>query len=212
MNPLIARSKNIIVFGDIMLDIKLSGSLHRMANEAPVPILFQEAENKYLGGGGNVLMNLQSLGCEKLFIFSKIGNDSYGKEITEILSNYPEIVQHLYSDSTYKTTVKTRGFSNNKMIFRYDLENTAKLLESHVNHVKQKLLEILNTTTIDSIVLSDYNRGFLVKELTEFVIEEANKRSIPTFVDTKSDYKKYIGCTVIKPNRKEIKDLFDLEY
>ena len=212
MNPLIARSKNIIVFGDIMLDVKLSGSIHRMANEAPVPILLQEDEKKYLGGAGNVLMNLQSLGCEKLFMFSKIGNDSYGKEIAAILSTYPEITRNLYSDSTYQTTVKTRGFSNNKMIFRYDLENAAQLLQSHVSDIKLKLINILNTTTIDSIVLSDYNRGFLVKELTQFIIQEANRRAIPTFVDTKSDYKKYLGCTVIKPNRNEIAEVFGIQY
>lgn len=212
MNSLIARSKNIIVFGDIMLDVKLSGSIHRMANEAPVPILLQEEEKKYLGGAGNVLMNLQSLGCEKLFMFSKIGNDSYGKEIAAILSTYPEITRHLYSDSTYQTTVKTRGFSNNKMIFRYDVENAAQLLQSHVSDIKVKLIHILNTTQIDSILLSDYNRGFLVKELTQFIIQEANSRAIPTFVDTKSDYKKYLGCTVIKPNRKEIEEVFGLQY
>jgi D-beta-D-heptose 7-phosphate kinase/D-beta-D-heptose 1-phosphate adenosyltransferase len=212
MKPPSVHSKNIVVFGDIMLDVKLSGSIYRMANEAPVPILLQDAENKYLGGGGNVLMNLQSMGCERLFIFSKIGNDSYGKEISNILSSYPEIEAHLYSDSIYQTSVKTRGFSNNKMIFRYDIENTVELLQSHVSDIKQKLIHILSTTRIDSIILSDYNRGFLVKELAQFIIEEANKKSIPTFVDTKSDYKKYLGCTVIKPNRKEIEDVFGIHY
>ena len=63
MNPLSVRPKNIIVLGDIMLDVKLSGSINKIANEAPVPVLLYESQQKYLGGCGNVLMNLQSLGC-----------------------------------------------------------------------------------------------------------------------------------------------------
>jgi len=50
MNPLSARSKNIIVFGDIKLDVKLSGTVDKLANEAPIPVLLKQAENKYLGG------------------------------------------------------------------------------------------------------------------------------------------------------------------
>jgi D-beta-D-heptose 7-phosphate kinase/D-beta-D-heptose 1-phosphate adenosyltransferase len=212
MNPLSVRSKNIMLFGDIMLDVKLSGSIHKMANEAPIPVLLQETEKKYLGGCGNVLMNLQSLGCEKLFIFSKTGNDSYGKEITDILSNYPEIIQCLYSDSTYKTTVKTRGFANKKIIFRYDIENSTNLIEDHIESIKVRVVNIMNENKIDSIIFSDYNKGFLLKDITQFVIKEANIRGIPTFVDPKGDYRKYRGCTVIKPNTKEVNDVFGIEY
>jgi bifunctional ADP-heptose synthase (sugar kinase/adenylyltransferase) len=97
MEALSVRPKNIMVFGDIMLDVKMSGSTHKMANEAPIPVLLRETEKKYLGGCGNVLMNLQALGCEKLFIVSRIGNDFYGSEIKSILANYPEVVQHLYN-------------------------------------------------------------------------------------------------------------------
>lgn len=201
-----------MVFGDIMLDVKLSGPIHKMANEAPIPVLLQETEKKYLGGCGNVLMNLQSLGCEKLFIFSKVGNDSYGKEIEDILSKYQEIIQCIYSNSAYKTIVKTRGFSNKKIIFRYDIENSAKLLQNHMERLKLDVMNIINENKIDSIIFSDYNKGFLIKEVTQFVISEANKRGIPTFVDPKGDYTKYMGCTVIKPNTKEIKDIFNIEY
>lgn len=212
MNPLSVRPKNIMVFGDLMLDVKISGTINKMANEAPIPVLLHGAEKKYLGGCGNVLMNLQSLGCEKLFIVSKVGNDSYGKEIKNILSSYPEIVQCLYSDDCYQTIVKTRGFANKKIIFRYDIENATLLLESHIEAIQAQVTQIMETTKIDSIIFSDYNKGFLVRELTRHVIHEANKRGIPTFVDPKADYRKYTNCTVIKPNTKEIQDVFGLEY
>jgi D-beta-D-heptose 7-phosphate kinase/D-beta-D-heptose 1-phosphate adenosyltransferase len=175
-------------------------------------VLLQETEKKYLGGCGNVLMNLQALGCDKLFIFSKVGNDFYGKELSTILSRYREIVPHLCIDDAYKTIVKTRGFANKKIIFRYDIENSKELLQSHVEHMKINLIRIFEENRIDSIIFSDYNKGFLVKELTQFVIQLANQHGVPTFVDPKGDYTKYIGCTLIKPNTKEIQDVFDVSY
>ena len=212
MNPLSVRPKNIIVLGDIMLDIKLSGSINKIANEAPVPVLLYESQQKYLGGCGNVLMNLQSLGCEKLYIFSMIGNDSHGEEITSILSGYPEVVQEFSRDDSYSTIVKTRGFSNKKIIFRYDIEKKAKLLPRHSKEIQARIKTVVETTRIDAIILSDYNKGFMVSELTQNVIRLANGAGIPTFVDPKVDYKKYLQCTLLKPNIKELGDVFGLTF
>jgi D-beta-D-heptose 7-phosphate kinase/D-beta-D-heptose 1-phosphate adenosyltransferase len=212
MNPLSVRSKNIMVFGDIMLDVKLSGSIHKLANEAPIPVLLQETEKKYLGGCGNVLMNLQALGCNKLFIFSKAGNDFYGKELITILAKYPEIVPYIYTDDAYRTIVKTRGFANKKIIFRYDVENSQAIMKRHIKEICADVSSIIRDNTIDTIIFSDYNKGFLVKEVSQFVIQLANTYGIPTFVDPKVDYTKYLGCTLMKPNIKEIYDIFGITF
>ncbi len=195
-----------------MLDVKLNGTIHKIANEAPVPVLLYESEQKYLGGCGNVLLNLQSLGCDKLYIYSMIGDDVHGKEISSIVSAYPEIVQRFYTDGSYCTIVKTRGFSNKKIIFRYDVEKSVKLLERHLEELKADVATVLQTTRIDAIILSDYNKGFICKELSQFVIEAANRAGVPTFVDPKVDYTKYLGCTVLKPNIKELGDVFGIPF
>jgi len=212
MNPLSVKPKNIMVFGDIMLDVKLIGSVNKMANEAPIPVLLYADKKTYVGGCGNVLMNLQSLGCEKLYIFSMIGQDPHGEELSKILSAYPEIEQHLYRDATYTTIVKTRGFANKKIIFRYDIERPYKVLEAHIQQLKQSVDSVIQTTHIDAIVFSDYNKGFLTKEICEYVISLANKHGVPTFVDPKVDYKRYLNCTLIKPNTKELGDVFGIQY
>ena len=212
MNPLTARPKRIMVFGDIMLDIKLNGTIHKIASEAPVPVLLCDSEQKYLGGCGNVLLNLQSLGCEKLYIYSMLGTDIYGKEIASIISSYPEIVQRLYTQESYCTTVKKRGFSNKKIIFRYDVEKKIHLLERHFEELKADVTTVLQTTQIDAIVISDYNKGFISKEVSQFVIGVANRAGVPTFVDPKLDYMKYLGCTVLKPNIKELWDVFGIPF
>jgi len=201
-----------MVFGDIMLDVKLNGSINKIANEAPVPVLLYESEQKYLGGCGNVLLNLQSLGCDKLYIFSMLGNDSYGKEISSIVSSYPEIVQNFYRDDSYCTIVKTRGFSNKKIIFRYDMEKNTKLLAKHIAQLKADVRTILQTTQIDAIIISDYNKGFIGEEISQYVIRVANEAGVPTFVDPKVDYKKYLNCTLLKPNIKELGDVFGIPF
>lgn len=195
-----------------MLDIKLSGTINKIANEAPVPVLLYESEQKYLGGCGNVLLNLQSLGCEKLYIYSMLGDDAYGKEIASIVSSYPEIVQRFYTDRSYCSIVKTRGFSNKKIIFRYDIEKSVKLLERHLEELKADVETVLQTTQIDAIILSDYNKGFISKGLSQFVIGAANRAGVPTFVDPKVDYTKYLGCTLLKPNIKELGDVFGIPF
>jgi D-beta-D-heptose 7-phosphate kinase/D-beta-D-heptose 1-phosphate adenosyltransferase len=212
MNTLLGTKKNIIIFGDIMMDVNIHGKINRMANESPIPILVQENLRNILGGCGNVLMNLQSLGCEKLFIFSRVGNDSYGKEITHTLSQYNEIEQHIYKDDSYTTVTNIRGFSQKKLMFRYDIENSVELLEGHIHHINHAIEAIIRNNKIDAIIFSDYNRGFLVEKNTQHIIQLANIYNVSTFVDTKSDYKKYIGCTMIKPNMKELLDVFGLRF
>lgn len=211
MNCLNIRRPRIIVFGDIMLDVLINGAIDKIANEAPIPVLHSQTIKRELGGCGNVLMNLESIGCEQLFIFSMIGADEYGESIKRILEKYP-VTAELYSDDTYTTTVKTRGFANKKLIFRYDIEKKAELSELHTRMIETTLQSIIKEQKIDSIILSDYNKGFMTKSLCQMIIKIAKENGIPTFVDPKVNYNKFIGCTVFKPNIKEIKDIFSITY
>lgn len=211
-NCLNITPQSIIVIGDIMLDILIDGTIYKIANEAPIPVLHQHTERKTLGACGNVLMNLFELGCNKLYLISMIGDDVHGKHIENILTKKDKIITKLYTDTSYCTTVKTRGVSNKKIVFRYDIEKNTSPLESHIEDCKSYINSIINENKIDSIILSDYNKGFLVNEITTHVISVANIAGIPTFVDPKVDYKRYIGCTVFKPNIKEMKDIFNIDY
>ena len=199
----------ILIFGDLMLDHQINGTIDKLANEAPIPVLHQTSEIYSLGGCGNVLLNLHSLQCKALYLFSSIGCDQYGAKIKEIISRYPTIQSELYESSDITTIVKTRGFCDRKMIFRYDIEQPKSLLSKIVRSIVEKVKLILATTQVDSIVFSDYNKGFLTKELCQEIIKLADTHSIFTCVDPKKDYTKYIGCTLIKPNRNEISTLFN---
>lgn len=66
------KTIKILVVGDLMLDEYLWGNSERISPEAPVQVVDIRNEEIRLGGAGNVLNNLISLGCQ-VHIASVIG-------------------------------------------------------------------------------------------------------------------------------------------
>ena len=58
------ESPQILVIGDIMIDHYLWGNCDRVSPEAPVQIININNESTVLGGAGNVINNLKSLGAQ----------------------------------------------------------------------------------------------------------------------------------------------------
>jgi D-beta-D-heptose 7-phosphate kinase/D-beta-D-heptose 1-phosphate adenosyltransferase len=65
---------SVIVIGDIICDRFISGNINRLSPEAPVPILCNTNEKIYIGGSGNVALNLAAMGC-KTYIIGTVGSD-----------------------------------------------------------------------------------------------------------------------------------------
>ena len=76
----------ILVIGDIMLDRYICGSVSRISPEFPVPIVDVKDEYTVLGGCGNVINNIASLGA-KVRCISRIGRDLAGDDIKNKLSS-----------------------------------------------------------------------------------------------------------------------------
>jgi len=203
-----SRKPNILLFGDIMLDYNIYGSIEKLANEAPIPVLHKSEEKNILGGCGNVALNLHSLGCNSITLFSMIGDDNYGKKIRELLDS--SNIKHYFTLKGL-TTVKNRFFCDKKLLFRYDIEKYSTLSSAEEDTVYEKFLEVIESTNVDSIVFSDYNKGFLTERLCQKIIVKANEKNIFTCVDPKNNYEKYINCSCIKPNRNEVKKLFGID-
>jgi D-beta-D-heptose 7-phosphate kinase/D-beta-D-heptose 1-phosphate adenosyltransferase len=63
-------------------------------------------------------------------------------------------------------------------------------------------IEYIKNINVDAVVFSDYNNGFCNNYILD-IIPRLISRSIPIIVDPKGDFKKYLGCTLIKPNYDE---------
>jgi len=188
-----------------MLDFHTYGSIEKLANEAPIPVLHKSSHINLLGGCGNVVMNLHSLGCNSITLFSMVGDDYYGKKVKQLCDS-SNIEYHFIESGN--TTVKNRFFCDKKLLFRYDIEDYKELTYAEEDIIFEKFISVLASKNINSIIFSDYNKGFLTQRLCQMIIKKANERNIFTCVDPKNNYEKYMNCSLIKPNRNEVKKLF----
>jgi D-beta-D-heptose 7-phosphate kinase/D-beta-D-heptose 1-phosphate adenosyltransferase len=203
------KPSDIILLGDIMLDHNIEGHCNKIANESPIPVVNCQKEYYNLGGCGNVLMNLLALGATNVYLFSKIGNDNNGKILKNLLPN--NTINELIEDTDYITITKNRIYSEHKLLCRFDNEIIKQTNKDEEELIIEKIKIILETKNITSVVFSDYNKGFLTKNLCQKIINLCNTYNVSTIVDPKNDYTKYINCTLIKPNKAETKNIFKID-
>ncbi len=186
-----------------MLDVYTKGRVSKISPEAPVPILIVE-EKKFLpGGAGNVALNLRSLGAQ-VVAFGRVGNDLEGDRLKSTLEKHGISTSGIFSQNDYPTILKNRIIADSQQIVRIDQENPIQICE----HIARKILDrfIVEIQTAQLIAISDYNKGFLSKELLQKVFRYAHEKNIPIVIDPKGeDFSKYRGATLIKPNLKEAK-------
>lgn len=195
-------STRILCVGDVMLDQFIRGSVSRISPEAPIPVLHINEEESFLGGAGNVVRNLEALGCHVTFI-SVVGKDRHGTLIQELLKASPSIDPYLMVEEERITTTKTRFIATNQQILRADTEKILALTEAH----EKELLNIFKThvQTHDLVILSDYAKGFFSPQGLQSLIQEARNYGKPILVDPKGhDYHRYDGATLLTPNQQEL--------
>ena len=203
MNGLISMSnlkKRILVIGDIMLDHYLHGECNRISPEAPVPIFEKKNESWLLGGAGNVSNNLSSFGIEVL-LCGFVGHDPNGLKLKKLLAQ-KNIQDYIISSPWRRTTVKTRVVASNQQLIRIDDEEKSPLTDDEEEMLFDKIQGI--SLTCNCIILSDYNKGVITKNLVQKIVKLAQASGIKILVDPKTaSFSKYEWVNYIKPNRKE---------
>lgn len=191
----------ILVIGDIMLDHYIYGDCSRISPEAPVQVVDVKADEHTLGGAGNVLKNLKAFDCET-FIISAVGNDEPSKIINVQLAKLGISDTGIFYDDKRCTTVKSRVMVANHQLIRLDHEITHPI----DNELADRLIELVEqqVNNYDLVLISDYSKGVLSNYLLNSIFSICRKASIKTIIDPKgSDYTKYVGTNIIKPNKKE---------
>ena len=192
---------NIIVIGDLILDINNYGNITRLAPEANIPI-YNVTETLYkLGGAANVCYNLENLNTN-VELVSVIGTDIHSKTLLDELTN-KKIKHKLFLDKNRKTTQKTRIINNNDISVRFDIEDNNDISSIIADNIIEYIFN--DDKQINAIIVSDYDKGVVSEYLCRKLISSANDRGIPTFIDPKiKNYKKYEDCFLIKPNMPEM--------
>lgn len=195
-------NKKVLVIGDLMVDEYIFGNVERISPEAPVPILDVKDESSTLGGAGNVVKNLVALGAD-VTVCSVIGFDNTGDLMLKMLRGLNVNTHGLYLDQDRKTSTKTRIIAGSQQIVRVDKESK----EAINNDSKKYILDFIERTIEDyeAVIISDYAKGVISKDVIDVCVKEANIKNIPVNVDPKEkNYYLYKGVTTVTPNLKEL--------
>ncbi|MCR4590665.1 MAG: D-glycero-beta-D-manno-heptose 1-phosphate adenylyltransferase [Lachnospiraceae bacterium] len=196
------RRNKILVAGDIMLDIYCEGEIDRISPEAPVPVFRYKGKRYCAGGAANVAANLIAAGQE-VSLLAVTGNDENGDKLIGILSSMG-IDTGMIIKTDRVTTTKTRFLANNnQQVMRSDTEQTEDISENMEAAALKYLQDSIGD--YDILVISDYQKGFLTKRLTEELIRLAREKGIRTVADIKDNKDgRYNGAYLLKPNKKEL--------
>ncbi len=191
----------ILVFGDIIIDRYIIGKSNRISPEAPVPIVKFEKEKLVCGGAANVAKNVKGLGAE-VRLCGFIGN-SYGSFICDSFDNISGILSW-----EKPTIVKTRIIANGQQIVRIDKEDTEinLLSDKESCRLKEYLYDVL--PKFDLIIISDYAKGTVNKEIIDF-IKTFNKKIIVDPKPQNINFYKFVET--IMPNKKEAEEIVGRE-
>jgi D-glycero-beta-D-manno-heptose-7-phosphate kinase len=196
------RNKRIAVIGDVMLDKYIFGHVSRISPEYPVPVVDVNREDYRLGGAANVALNTLSLGADTLLI-GVAGEDGDREILLDLFRKHGLPAEGIISDPSRPTTCKTRILSQNHHIVRVDFEKRHEIDNNIEELVFGSFLSALSS--LDAVVLEDYNKGLLSRKLIERIIATARDKGIPVLVDPKHlNFYAYRGCSVFKPNLSEI--------
>ena len=167
--------KKILVIGDSCIDEFIYGKSDRLCPEAPVPVFIPNRITRNGGMAQNVFENIQSI----------------YKDVDII--------------TTTKQTTKTRYVEEktNHQIIRVDSENSpiSRSTETYCNHIKD--IEKIDFSKYGIVIISDYNKGFLLNSDIEYICNNHNN----VLIDTKKILGDYcINAKFIKINEVELQN------
>jgi len=192
------KDKNIIIVGDIMLDVYYWGDVHRISQEAPVPVVNITNENVRAGGAGNVATNLSGLNSNP-FLIGVLGEDENGNTLLKELKDKVISTAGIVQVKDRSTIVKTRVIAQNQQMIRFDKESTSFVPKS----VEEKVINNLKNyiKKAHGIILSDYGKGILTPTVISEIMRISKQRKVPVYVDPKiNDFSSFKAVHMIKPN------------
>jgi rfaE bifunctional protein kinase chain/domain len=198
----------LLVVGDLMLDQFIWGRVDRISPEAPVPVVQVTRETFHLGGAANVVHNIQALGGHATAC-GIIGRDNAGRRIVGELKRIGAGTAGVTTSRAAITVRKTRVIAHNQQVVRFDREQ-----HDHAGHAAAALARFLqrHVWDFDAVVLSDYGKGVITKELLATLRAARGRRTFRLIVDPKKpNFPHYAGMTLATPNLLEASEAAGVE-
>jgi rfaE bifunctional protein kinase chain/domain len=204
------RGKRIGVYGDLIADEYVYGTIHRFSREAPVFIVNYEDAQIGLGGAANAINNIHALGGIP-YPLGILGNDHPGRTLLAVIKEKGIPTEGIVADYSHPTFIKQRivagsPHSVRQQILRLDrchvLPNDAACHKS----LRDRLKSI--SGNLDALIVSDYGLGVADPVQMEQSLAELSKKGIPVFVDSHQRMPLFKHVTAATPNEPEVELLF----
>lgn len=212
--PIIPRFRDcrVAVLGDLMLDAYVWGRASRLSQEAPVPVVRADRDTTAPGGAANVVRNLVSLGARS-HAFGLVGDDAPGRELIASLRDQGADTSGILVCPDRPTTVKTRVLAGNQQVVRIDRENTDPLADGVRARIVESLRRTVQEGKVDAVILEDYAKGLLSRELVEEVVAFCRPAGVFVTLDPHPGNRFEVeGLKLMTPNRPEAFALAGLYY
>lgn len=192
----------VLIVGDIMLDHFLIGRVNRISPEAPVPVVEFNHDEYRLGGAANVAHNVRALGGS-VVMAGVVGPDEAGHRLLRELEALGIGTDGVVTDQARPTTRKLRVVTNrNQQVARVDYESDAEV-SGEIEHALAERVE-RTAQSAGVIVVSDYLKGAITRQLMARLIACGRSRGVPVLVDPKIPHIDYYGgATLVTPNHVE---------
>ncbi|MBS3097657.1 D-glycero-beta-D-manno-heptose-7-phosphate kinase [Candidatus Woesearchaeota archaeon] len=203
------KNKKILVVGDIMLDKYIWGDVTRISPEAPVQVVSVQAESYAPGGAANVANNIAAFGSDS-YMSGIVGKDIANEILLKEMRKRNIKTEYIITDEKKPTIQKVRVIGQRQQLLRIDYEKGEYLSKE----IENKILDFVTNKIkgIDGVVISDYAKGVITKNLMMNIIKlcKGNKKIVT--IDPKPQNKKfYKDATLITPNCKEASEMTNIE-
>ena len=195
----------IAVIGDLMLDTYISGSAHRLSQEAPVPVLRVRSKSIRLGGAANVMRNLKALSPDaKVYAFGIVGVDEPGEKLRALLAGARINTNGIVGVPGRVTIEKQRVLAGNQQIVRMDFEETAPIETDIRDRLIETVTAKIRTHELDALVIEDYAKGLIGQEMLDALVKTARAEGVFTALDPHpGNPVQTKGISLMTPNRAE---------
>lgn len=197
----------VLVIGDLMLDHYIWGDATRISPEAPVPVVEVARDSYAAGGAANVALNINAIGG-KAELCGWTGRDEAGRTLQQLFRESGVSYDADCFTSHRPTIVKTRVIVQSQQLCRLDRDGRfdddvfdAKIFSNLEQRIRVS----------DTVILSDYAKGFLRGEMLNRIIQEARNSGRFVSLDPKPKRStKFRGIDLLTPNRMEALQLAGL--
>lgn len=197
------KGKLVVVYGDIVADRFIYGTPKRISREAPVLILKQYRDDILLGGAGNAINNIHSLGGLPVPV-SVVGDDAAGQTLIATLTAQGIDCAGILRAPRYATPTKVRilggmPHASRQQIVRYDIEDAFTMTDDETRTFSDMLRD--HMSVCHAALVSDYGYGVARPQLVSTLTQYARER--PVTLDSRYSLLDYPGVTAATPNEEE---------